>query len=76
MGMMKYAQAYEKSIRKIIHETAPKFTLPVTQSRNQNLYDWGKRHQQLLLLNKEKPPKNLYNWRYHCAFMGREFKKQ
>ena len=32
-------------------------TIPVTQRREPHLYDWEKRHQELLKMNKEDPPK-------------------
>ena len=59
MGMMKYALAYEKSIRKIIHEPIgdSSTTIPVTQNRDADVYDWQQRHQKLLQVNKENPPK-------------------
>ena len=57
VGMMEYANAYEKIIRAIIHEQAGKFatTMPVIQSRD-GYYDWRSRHREILTLNKTDPP--------------------
>lgn len=57
-GMIKYALAYEKSIRNILHEPVGIFstTKPVTQFRDKRVYDWEERHNELLKLNKENPP--------------------
>ena len=63
-GMLLYAHAYEKIIRKILKE--PKgntpATLPVTQDREPENYVWEKRHQQILKQNVTDPP--------HIVFLG------
>jgi lysophospholipase L1-like esterase len=42
IGMMRYADAYEKKIRVILKETVgvAVTTKPVTQRRDANIYDW------------------------------------
>ena len=59
LGMQQYALAYEKCLRKILNEPVgvSATTQPVTQYREPDKYDWEKRHEELLRLNKEKPPK-------------------
>ncbi|WAC09593.1 SGNH/GDSL hydrolase family protein [Dyadobacter pollutisoli] len=58
LGMMRYAEGYEKHIREILHE--PKgivsTTHPITQLRELNNYDWENRHREILDLNKTNPP--------------------
>lgn len=58
LGMMQYAKAYEKQIRKILNEPAGKIatTTPVTQWREPGNYDWEKRHQEILKRNRQDPP--------------------
>lgn len=59
LGMMQYANAYEKFIRQILNEPIGILTttIPVTQRREPGNYDWEKRHQELLSMNKAEPPK-------------------
>lgn len=59
LGMMEYANAYEKYLRKILVEPVGSYstTKPVTQSREPEMYNWEKRHRELLRLNVEQPPK-------------------
>jgi len=59
LGMMKYAMAYEKKIRIILNEPVgtETTTIPITQSREPQNYNWEQRHQELLVLNKNDPPK-------------------
>jgi len=58
-GMVQYANAYEKLIREILNEKSGNSatTIPVAQSRDVYVYDWEKRHQEILELNKTNPPK-------------------
>jgi len=58
IGMMRYANAYEKKIRPIIHEPLGDIstTLPVTQHRDSN-YDWEVRHNEVLAHNTADQPK-------------------
>ncbi len=59
LGMNQYAKAYENMLRKILNEPIGNnaTTIPVTQSREWQLYRWEERHQQLKELNKKDPPK-------------------
>ncbi len=59
LGMMHYAEAYEKFIRLILNEPIGKSStiIPVTQLREPGNYDWELRHQELLRMNKAAPPK-------------------
>ncbi len=59
LGMMHYAEAYERFMRLILNEPIGKSstTIPVTQLREPGNYDWDVRHQKLLKMNKAKPPK-------------------
>ena len=60
IGMKKYADAYEKIIRLILHEPEGRYTtsMPVVQSRD-GYYDWRERHAEVLALNKATPPVNV-----------------
>jgi lysophospholipase L1-like esterase len=61
LGMMRYAEAYEKRIREILHEPKGKIstTIPCTQMRELANYDWEKRHLEILTLNKSEQPKTI-----------------
>ncbi|HEX9502982.1 MAG TPA: SGNH/GDSL hydrolase family protein [Patescibacteria group bacterium] len=58
-GMIQYADAYEKKIRFILDEPSDSLstTIPVVQSRD--FYNWRKRHQEIIALNKREPPRNV-----------------
>ena len=58
IGMMRYADAYEKKIRAIIHEPVGDIstTIPITQHRDSN-YDWEVRHNEVLAHNTADQPK-------------------
>lgn len=59
MGMVQYAEGYEKYIRKIFDQpvgTIPT-SIPVTQRREPGNYDWEQRHQELLKINKANSSK-------------------
>ena len=58
LGMMSYANAYERIIRSILHEPSGNIStnIPRTQYRELGGYDWEQRHQKILSLNKENPP--------------------
>ncbi|MEO6229544.1 MAG: SGNH/GDSL hydrolase family protein [Ferruginibacter sp.] len=60
IGMMKYADAYEKKIRAILQEPTGNIStnIPVTQSRD-GYYVWRERHAEILKLNKTNPPKSV-----------------
>ena len=59
LGMMQYANVYEKLLREVLHEKGGSVstTIPSTQSRDIGVYKWEERHQSILTLNKVKPPK-------------------
>lgn len=60
IGMLQHADAYTKKIREIIHEPAnPAISTmnPVIQDRDG--YDWRKRHNDIVSLNKKSPPRNV-----------------
>ena len=58
IGMMRYADAYEKKIRTIFNEPVGNIgtTIPVTQHRDAAIYDWETRHNEILARNKLHPP--------------------
>ena len=59
IGMMHYADAYEKKIKEILNEPAGTIstTIPITQRRDFNVYDWEPRHNEILKFNKTTAPK-------------------
>ena len=62
IGMMRYADAYENKIRIILDETIENITttIPVTQRRDANTYDWETRHNEVLQYNKTHTPKVVF----------------
>lgn len=58
IGMMRYAEAYEKAIRTIMKEPAGNIstTQPVRQRREPKNYEWETRPQEVLARNKTNPP--------------------
>ncbi|MDO5570195.1 MAG: SGNH/GDSL hydrolase family protein [Bacteroidales bacterium] len=61
LGMQQHAYAVEKKAREILHEPIGnlKTTKPVTQRREPYNYEWMKRHQAILALNKTNKPKGV-----------------
>ncbi|ANH82682.1 acetylhydrolase [Niabella ginsenosidivorans] len=61
LGMQAYADAYEKILREILNMPAGTTitTLPVSQRREANGYEWKQRHEQELQMNREQPPVNM-----------------
>ena len=59
IGMMHYADAYVKEIRKILAEPEGTIstTIPVTQRRDANTYNWETRHNEVIAYNKLHLPK-------------------
>ena len=59
IGMQEYANVYEKFLRSILRESKGVLTttIPKTQYRDTNVYNWEQRHQEILELNKTNPPK-------------------
>jgi lysophospholipase L1-like esterase len=60
-GMRVYADAYEKIIRKILNESTGDVstTQPCTQRRDFPIYEWKKRHEEILSLSSSKSPRQL-----------------
>jgi len=58
LGMMRYAEAYEKHIRMILHEPmgSVSTTQPCTQLRELPNYDWELRHRDILKSNRSEQP--------------------
>jgi lysophospholipase L1-like esterase len=58
LGMMRYAQGYEKSLRNILREPQGEVstTRPIIQMREPGNYDWEARHREILRMNRENPP--------------------
>lgn len=61
-GMIRYATAYEKKIREILHmpEGNVRTTVPVSQRRDILSYEWRERHAEILHLNQQHPPKAVF----------------
>jgi lysophospholipase L1-like esterase len=62
LGMMDYAAAYERVIRKIVNEPSGEYvtTQPSIQNRDARVYDWDNRHQEILSQNKLNPPRIVF----------------
>ncbi|QRR03792.1 SGNH/GDSL hydrolase family protein [Dyadobacter sandarakinus] len=58
LGMMRYAEGYEKNLRTILHEAKGDVSTmqPLTQLRELNRYDWEARHLAIMEQNKKQPP--------------------
>jgi lysophospholipase L1-like esterase len=74
LGMQDYANAYEKIIRNILSEPSGEHgtTRPIIQNRDANVYDWDSRHQEILSLNKMKPPRIVFLGNSITHFWGGE----
>ena len=61
LGMMQYAKAYEKKIRIILDQPKGNIstTRPISQNRDGGIYHWHERHQEILKLVKDSPPKGI-----------------
>ncbi|MEZ4901326.1 MAG: SGNH/GDSL hydrolase family protein [Spirosomataceae bacterium] len=59
LGMMRYAQAYEKKLREILQEPVGmlKTQIPTRHNREPGSYIWEERHHEILKLNKTEPTK-------------------
>lgn len=59
LGMMHYAEAYEKALRSLLKEPTGEVstTQPCIQYREPGNYDWENRHQEILERNQTNPPK-------------------
>lgn len=58
LGMMRYAEGYEKHLRNVLHEYKGEVstTKPIVQLRELNNYDWEARHLAILEHNKNSSP--------------------
>ena len=74
VGMQEYAEGYEKSIRKILHEPVGTLTTtkPCIQNRDAKVYDWDQRHQEILAMNKVSPPRIVFLGNSITHFWGGE----
>lgn len=61
LGMMHYAEGYEKALRAILHQPVGTVstTQPCTQYREPGNYDWEDRHREILARNRNNPPKKV-----------------
>jgi lysophospholipase L1-like esterase len=59
LGMMHYAEAYEKALRSLLKEPTGEVstTQPCIQYREPGNYDWEDRHREILERNRTNPPK-------------------
>ncbi|ETZ21063.1 SGNH/GDSL hydrolase family protein [Pedobacter sp. V48] len=62
IGMMNYANAYERTIKKLLNQPEGNIstTKPTTQYRELPGYDWEKRHNEVLNHNKTNPPQLVF----------------
>lgn len=74
LGMLHYAEACEKTLRKILNEPIGSIetTRPRTQNRDANTYKWANRHHALLNLNKTKAPNIVFIGNSITHFWGGE----
>lgn len=61
LGMMLYAEGYEKHLRKILHQEigTAVTSIPRTQLRELPHYDWEVRHKEILDFNRATPPQTV-----------------
>lgn len=62
LGMMNYANAYERIIKKILNqpEGSVSTAKPISQYRELPGYDWEKRHNEILIHNKANSPQLVF----------------
>jgi lysophospholipase L1-like esterase len=62
LGMQQYAEGYERAVRTILNQPigVSSTAIPCTQYREPAMYDWEHRHQKLLQMNRENPPKTVF----------------
>lgn len=62
IGMMRYAEAYERILRKILdmEDGGTVTTTAVTQRRDARIYDWETRHEEILDYNKNHQPEIVF----------------
>ncbi|MDH5604270.1 MAG: GDSL-type esterase/lipase family protein, partial [Cyclobacteriaceae bacterium] len=72
LGMLLYANGYEKVLREILHE--PKgvisTTIPVTQRREPHNYEWEERHEAILKLSGSMGSSNVFMGNSILHFWG------
>ncbi|MBN7815821.1 SGNH/GDSL hydrolase family protein [Algoriphagus pacificus] len=73
-GMIQYAEAYEKLILEVLNEEKGQIftTISTSQSRDIAVYKWEERHQEILKMNQENPPKILLFGNSIVNFWGGE----
>ncbi|GAB3693253.1 SGNH/GDSL hydrolase family protein [Spirosoma flavus] len=74
LGMQEYADAYERSIRKILNEPVGDVATmkPRTQYRDARVYDWETRHREIMSRVQSKPPRILFIGNSITHFWGGE----
>ncbi|GAA4409280.1 SGNH/GDSL hydrolase family protein [Nibrella viscosa] len=62
LGMMRYANAYEKKIREILQQPLGTLTtqIPTRQNREPGSYNWEERHTEMLKLNQTEPTRIVF----------------
>lgn len=62
LGMMRYAQAYEKKLREILQQPVGtlKTQIPTRHNREPGSYVWEERHHEILKLNQTEPTKIVF----------------
>lgn len=62
LGMMHYAEGYEKKLRSILQEPIGKSSTAQAciQYREPGNYDWENRHREILKMNQNDPPKTVF----------------
>ena len=62
LGMMQYAEGYEKAVRSILKEPigSVSTTQACIQYREPGNYDWEDRHRDILEMNRTAPPKTVF----------------
>ena len=62
LGMMRYAEAYEKKLREMLQQPVGllKTQIPTRQNREPGSYNWEERHTEILKLNRTEPTRILF----------------
>ncbi|MCB0669792.1 MAG: SGNH/GDSL hydrolase family protein [Saprospiraceae bacterium] len=62
LGMQHYADAYVEKLRKVLHEPVGNSvtSIPRTQYREPDNYDWEERHRDIILLNRQENPEIVF----------------
>lgn len=59
IGMMQYADAYEKIVRDILREPAGKISTQIPVEQYRDGYDWLKRHEEVIANTRKTNPKSI-----------------